>query len=321
MLIIRADEHGEPDVLRPVRAATPRPGADQVLVDLAWSGVLSLDTLIRRGAIPPTFSVDFPWTPGQGGAGVVTAVGAEVDERWLGERVLVDDPGSYAEQMVAGVDRLLPVPAEVDLDQAMALLHDGGTAIGLWETVVPEEAGPQVVAIMPAAGGAGSVLVQLASHRGDRVVAVVGGSAKADFVGELGADVVIDHRQPGWQEQLAATRPTVFFDGVGGAAAATVVETVGPGGTYLNYGNAGGDFVDPATIGNAARSGIRVIGGEILGQLSDGRRDRQQRILKLAADGAVRAQIGGRFELSDAASAHRALAERTILGKALLDCS
>ncbi|SDR89682.1 zinc-binding dehydrogenase [Microlunatus soli] len=321
MLIIRADAHGGPEVLQPVQVPDPKPAAGQVLVDLAWSGVLSLDALMRRGALPPGFTVDFPWTPGRGGAGVVTAVGSETDVEWLGRRVLVDAPGSYAEQMVATADRLVPVPDDVDLASAMALLHDGGTAIGLWETAIEEPAEPQVVVVTPAAGGAGNVLLQLAHQRGHTVVAIVGGPAKADFAAGLGADRVLDHTEVDWLDRLAAARPTMIFDGVGGHGAERLISTLRPGGSYLNYGNAAGDFAGDLAQ-NAAQEGIRVIGGEILSQLAaGGRRDRQLRILQLAADGDVTAWIGGSFALADAAAAHRALADRTIVGKALLDCS
>jgi NADPH2:quinone reductase len=319
MLIIRADEHGGPEVLHPVTTADPEPAAGQVLVDLVWSGVLSLDTLLRRGAVPPSFTVEFPWTPGQGGAGVVTAVGDQVDQHWLGRRVLVDDQGSYVERMATGVDRLIPVPDEVELDQAMALLHDGGTALGLLTTAIEESADPQVVAIMPAAGGAGSILVQLAQRRGDHVVAVVGGPQKADLARSLGAEVVLDHHDGRWLDQLAAVQPSVIFDGVGGADASALPATVRPGGSYLNYGNAGGDFAGDLS-GIAARAGIRAIGGEILGRLAAGRRERQLRILQRAADGEIRAHIGGRYPLAEAAEAHRALAGRAVAGKLLLDC-
>lgn len=320
MLIIRADAHGGPDVLQPVQVPDPKPAADQVLVDLAWSGVLSLDALMRRGALPPGFTVDFPWTPGRGGAGIVTEVGADVDQCWLGRRVLVDDQASYVEQLVAGVDRLVPMPDQVDLASAMALLHDGGTALGLWETVIGEGAGSQVVAITPAAGGAGNVLVQLARRRGDTVVAVVGGKVKADLVRELGADLVLDHSAQDWYDRLVEAGPTVIFDGVGGPGAERLLAAVRAGGSYLNYGNAGGDFA--GDLGqNAAQAGIRVIGRQILSRLADGRRDRQLRILELAAQGVITAQIGGRFALADAADAHQALADRSFAGKALLDCS
>ena len=317
MLIIRADEHGGPEVLRPVDRPVPRPSAGQLLVDLAWSGVLSLDALLRRGAVPPTFEVQFPWTPGQGGAGVVIEVGQGIDDRWIGTRVLVDQPGSYTEQMITTLDRVVPIPDEVDLDQAMALLHDGSTAVGLLEAAVGDSAEQQTVAITPAAGGAGSVLVQLAVRDGHRVIAIVGGAAKAEFVRSLGADAVVDHRQDGWLERLRSERPTVLFDGVGGAGAADLLNTVRPGGSYLNYGNAGGDFVSSE---HSSPDGVRVIGGEILSRLFDGRRERQERILKLAAAGEVRAHIGARFDLAAAADAHRALRERAVVGKALLDC-
>jgi NADPH2:quinone reductase len=151
------------------------------------------------------------------------------------------------------------------------------------------------------------------------VVSVVGGPQKADLARSLGAEVVLDHHDGRWLDQLAAVQPSVIFDGVGGADASALPATVRPGGSYLNYGNAGGDFAGDLS-GIAARAGIRAIGGEILGRLAVGRRERQLRILQRAADGEIRAHIGGRYPLAEAAEAHRALAGRAVAGKLLLDC-
>lgn len=315
MIIIEAEHHGDPDVLVPreVPNLTAAPG--EVLVDLAWSGVLSLDGLLRQGAAPAEFAVDFPWTPGQGGAGVVAAVGPGVDESWVGRRVVVDAPGSYAQQVVVDPDLLVPVPDGVPLDQAIGLLHDGGTALGLWQTVAAS--GPiGTVAITPAAGGAGTILVQLAVESGCRVIGLTGGDRKVEFVRSLGAEVVIDHARPDWPDLLRAEHPDVLLDGIGGAEAATRAAAIVPGGTYLNYGNAGGGFAEFPTP-----EGVHVIDGSILGRLyADGRRARQDEVLHRATSGRLRAHIGATFPLTEAAAAHRALADRAVLGKALLDC-
>lgn len=313
MKAIQVRRYGGPEALELLDVETPRPGPGQARIELAVSGVLWLDTTLRTGQGPPQFTTELPWTPGNGGAGVVREVGPGTDSSWLGRRVLVDAHGSYAEQMVAPLTRLVPIPDAVETAQAMALLHDGGTALGLWETLRPTP--DDLVLVQPAAGGAGSVLVQLAVHHEVPVIAAARGRQKLRWAAELGATEVIDYGQAGWDEWLVTEverRPTVVFDGVGGELGAAAFALTAEGGRRVNYGNSAGSVT--AADG---RTDVETVGMEILSRLGERRRERQEAILELAAAGAVRARVTT-FGLARAADAHRALASRTVVGKALL---
>lgn len=313
MKAIQVNSHGGPEVLELLEVPAPDPGHGQALIRIEVSGVLWLDTVLRRGEGPPQFATGLPWTPGQGGAGVVTAVAADVDESWVGRRVLVDSPGSYAEQMVAPASRLIEVPDGLELAQAMALLHDGGTALALWQTLAPTS--DDLVLVQPAAGGAGSVLVQLAVHHDIPVIAAARGRHKLRWASELGATEVIDYGQDGWADWLldeCGRRPTVVFDGVGGDLGAQAFALTAPGGRRVNYGNASGHATP-----DDGRADVSTTGMDILSRFGDRRRERQEQILQLAADGAVRSKVTT-FPLARAADAHRALADRTVVGKAIL---
>ncbi|MDN5726755.1 MAG: zinc-binding dehydrogenase, partial [Propionibacteriales bacterium] len=268
---------------------------------------------IRAGNAPPLFLPQLPYVPGLGGAGVVDQITEGVDPIWSGRRVLVDAAASYAEFMVTAIEKVIPIPDELDTDQAMALLHDGGTALGLWETAPPSPNAP--ILVLPAAGGAGSVLIQLARNCDAMVLAGAGRQQSRRLAEEFGADVVLDYRQPDWASTLTPDqRPTVTFDGVGGEVGFAALEATRDGGTFISYGTAGGTLTD--TVGHHER--VTVIDQSILTTLHERRRERQQGILELGATGQVRAHVGGVWPLARAADAHRAFADRTFVGKALL---
>ncbi|SDG48713.1 zinc-binding dehydrogenase [Pseudonocardia oroxyli] len=310
MRAIRVDEFGGPSVLRPVELPTPVPGPGEVLVGVEVAGVLFLDTLIRRGGAP-AFGITPPYVPGRGAAGGVLAVGPDVEPSWVGRRVLVDGPGTYAAEVAAPVPSLVPVPDGLDLADAMALLHDGGTALALVGAVGVRPG--ETVLVLPAAGGAGSVLVQLARRSGARVVGAARGR-KLGLVRSLGADLAVDYGEPGWADAVRRRvgQVDVVFDGVGGTLGAEAFGLVAEGGRYSGYGTAGGAPVTRST------PDVEVRGVAQLADFADGRRARQERVLAEAAAGRLHPVVGREFPLEKAADAHAALENREIAGKALL---
>lgn len=146
----------------------PVPGAGQVRVDVEASGVQFIETVFRRGVgVGPHEPPELPYTPGAEVAGVVGAVGPGVDARWLGRRVVAQlgTHGGYAERALAGVDLLHPIPDHVDADTAVAMITTGATAQGVLG--VARLSADDVVLVMSAAGGLGSLFVQ-AAHRAAR---------------------------------------------------------------------------------------------------------------------------------------------------------
>ncbi|MCE0765861.1 zinc-binding dehydrogenase [Pseudonocardia kujensis] len=319
MLVIRVDEFGGPEVLQPVEVPDPVPGPGEVVVEVEAAGVLTLDTLIRRGGAPgPRFATPLPYFPGRGAAGRIRAVGAGVDPGRLGQRVLADvEGGAYAEQLVAPVGALLPVPEGLEAAEAMVMLHDGGTALAVFGDVGVRPG--ELVLVLPAAGGVGSLLVQLARSTGARVLAAARGAEKLALARSLGADLAVDYGEAGWADAVRRRvgLVDVVVDGVGGALGRAAFGLVAEGGRYSNYGMAGGPptEVDPA---EAYSRGVSVRGLEQLAGSGGGRRARQERMLREAAAGRIRPVVGRRFPLAKAADAHTALQDREIVGKAVL---
>ncbi|WP_262391686.1 alcohol dehydrogenase catalytic domain-containing protein [Nocardiopsis sp. CNR-923] len=176
MRAVRVRDFGGPE--KPVAEEVPDPvaGPGEVVVDVAAADVLFIDTLIRKGWGQDFFPIPRPYTPGTGVGGTVSSVGEGVDPTWVGSRVIAetgraDDGGErnsptdgYAERAAVPEERLIRIPEGLDTVHALALLHDGATAMRLVR-VAPVEAGAWVL-VAAAAGGAGSLAVQLARDAG-----------------------------------------------------------------------------------------------------------------------------------------------------------
>lgn len=262
-----------------------------------------------------------PYVPGAGVAGEVISVGEEVDGEWIGARVVTDtaEGGGYVERALAAVDGLVRVPDGLGLPEAAALLHDGRTALGLFDNA---EIKPQEwVLVLGAGGGLGSLLVQLAHAAGARVVAAARGDRKLDLARELGADVVIDSSQAGWPEQVReatdAAGPAVVFDGVGGDIGEAAFQITAPGGRFSAHGAPSGGFAQ-IDLQEAERRGVTVRGIE-QAQFSPADAKRlAERALSEAAAGRITPVIGQTFALPQAADAHAAIEARDVIGKTLL---
>jgi NADPH2:quinone reductase len=212
----------------------------------------------------------------------------------------------------------MPVPPELALETAAALVHDGVTALRLDRLGAPEKG--EWVLVSAAGGGAGSLLVQLAVDAGTRVVAAASSAAKLALARDLGAEVTIDYTRPGWIERVREATDggaALVYDGAGGPLGAATLDAVADGGRFITYGTGDG-FATPDP-GLAARRRIRVLAPLLDGPL-DQRTMRELLSLALeqAAQGRLRPAIGATYPLEEAADAHRALAARTTVGKSLL---
>ncbi len=312
-------EFGPPEVLVPGEAPDPAAGAGQVVVAVEFANITFVETQVRAGRAPfPLPPGALPMIPGNGVGGVVAEVGDGVDASLAGRRVVssTGGRGGYAERAVADAGDLVEVPPGVELDQAVALLADGRTAIGLTRMarIAPDER----VLVLAAAGGVGSLLVQLSRAAGATVLAAAGGPGKLRLAGELGAEVTADYLSPDWSDAImaAAGGADVVFDGVGGPVGRAAFELLARGGRLLSYGLASGEFTqvsddEARARGVTVRRGVQVPPDEIV-KLTAAALDR-------AAAGQLQAIIGQRFPLEDAAAAHRAIESRATLGKTLLE--
>ena len=239
MKAVQFTQHGEADVLQLVEFPKPLPQAGEVLIKVAAAGVNYADVLQRKGTYP--YPVTLPFVTGYEVVGVVDAVGEGVTQLQPGQRVMAMIPnGGYAEYALAQAAQTIPLPDGLGDAEATALLVQGMTAVGLLRTGSYES-----VLVLAAAGGVGSVLVQLAKNQGKRVIAAVGSDAKKEQVLDLGADAAVSYADADWVQQVRdATNGegvSASFDAIGGAVGAGAVQTLGAGGTAVVYGSASGE--------------------------------------------------------------------------------
>ncbi|GAB3728406.1 zinc-binding dehydrogenase [Amycolatopsis oliviviridis] len=320
MRAITVSRFGDPSVLEQVELPTPEPGEGELRVAVTAAGVGWLDALIRRGDGPGVFEVEPPYVPGGAVAGTVDAVGAGVDEAWLGEVVVTSATGGYgggyADTVVALPGETFPVPAGLDPQHALALLNDGSTALALLEKT-PVAAGERIL-VAPGVGGLGSLLVQLARAAGATVVAAVRGHEKAAIARKLGAEPV-DYSVADWTgEVLARTgghRLDVVFDGVGGELGAASLALLKNGGRFSGYGMSSGA---ETVIGDADRARLSIVDmAQLVGFWPDNPR-RVREVLRQAAAGTLTPVIGRTYPLSEASAAHSDIEARRYTGKTLL---
>jgi NADPH2:quinone reductase len=311
-------EFGAPEVLTPGEAPDPVAGPGQVAIDVEYANITFIETQFRATGVGPFgASTKLPMIPGNGVGGVVAAVGADVTPELVGARVVTSTGGSggYAERVAVDVSAVFRVPNEVAMDTAVALLADGRTATMMTRAAAIRPG--ERVLVEAAAGGVGSLIVQLAKAAGARVVAAVGGPRKAAVATGLGADVAVDYTDDGWATRVrdAVGAVDVVFDGVGGAIARTAFELLDRGGRMVSFGLASGSW---AAVGEdeATAHGVTLVRPSATpAEL----RAYTRNALTEAAAGRLRPVIGQRFPLREAAAAHAAIQSRATVGKTLLE--
>ena len=312
MRVVWLTAFGGPEVLVAGDAPDPEPGPGQALVDVAFAGITFVETMFRATGAGP-FRAELPMVPGNGVGGTVGAVGDGVDPGLVGTRVVTSTGGSggYAERVAVDATALVPVPEGLALDVAVALLADGRTATMLVDAAGVR--GGERVLVEAAAGGVGTLIVQLARAAGARVIGAAGGERKLALATSLGADAAIDYTEPGWERTAGPV--DVVFDGVGGAIARAAFGLLGDGGRMVSYGLASGAWSDVSEEEATAR-GVRRIGLSRPDPAAS--RAFTARALAAAAEGRLRPVIGACFPLACAAEAHAAIEARATVGKTLL---
>ncbi|MBN6037645.1 zinc-binding dehydrogenase [Amycolatopsis sp. 195334CR] len=312
-------EYGPAANLRYETVPDPEPGPGQVRIAVRAAGVHFIETVMRTGvqtglAPPPP---ELPSIFGGEVAGTVESVGPEVDAAWLGARVVVSasEPGGYAELAVAEVSALHRVPAEVGFEAAVAMVVTGTTALQFLD--VAELTAEDTVLITSAAGGIGQLLVQYARGLGATVIGAAGGPEKVEVVRALGADLVLDYNEPGWEKAVDGRPVTVVLDGVGGAKAEAAYRLLADGGRLLTIGTSSQqDHVPDPEL--AAARGITTRNAllDLLGRLDEGPAY-EVRALAAVAEGKLVPAVHA-FPLAEAAAAHAALENRATSGKVVL---
>jgi NADPH:quinone reductase len=320
MKAIQVKQVGAPEAMEYVDLPVPQPKANEAVVKLAASGVNFIDVYFREGRYKTTL----PFTPGQEGAGVISAVGAEVKSLKVGDRVAwTMTLGSYAEYAVVAADRLVSIPQGVSDEEAAATMLQGMTAHYLVFDTHPLKRG-ETALIHAAAGGVGLLLVQMAHNIGARVIATVSTEEKAKLAREAGADDVILYTQTDFEAEtkrlMNGKGLDVIYDSVGKTTFEKGLNLLRPRGMMVLFGGSSG-AVPPFDLITLTQKGSLYVTRPSLGNYIATREElvsRSSAVFGMIAAGKLKLRIEHRYPLEQAPQAHRDLEGRKTTGKILL---
>ncbi|MFJ9408727.1 zinc-binding alcohol dehydrogenase family protein [Streptomyces sp. NPDC101393] len=304
-------EFGGPDVLRLEEVPEPAPRSGHALVDVTLAGVNYADLHVRGDSyLAP---VELPCTPGNEVVGTLDG----------GRRVVgLCRGGGYAERTLLHRRVTWDVPDDITDEQAVALALQGNSAWHLLFTALRITEGETVV-VPAAAGGLGSLAVQLAARAGAKVIGLAGSAPKRKLAQELGAHAVVDSTADDLAERIleAAGGPvSAALEMTGGATFTRTLAAVAPRGRLAVYGYAGGELATVPTRDLMERS--LTVSGFWLPQLYGDRTalpTSMRALFAAVADGSLTPQTGAAYALGEAAQAHHDLGARTGTGKLALD--
>lgn len=323
MKAIQFKQYGSPDVLRVINLARPVPKKKDVLIKVEAIGVNYADTARREGAY--VVDTPLPFIPGSEVAGEVVELGEEVEGIKVGMKVVTllgsHRATGYAEYTLADSRGLIPLPDGVDLKQAAALPLQGLTAYHILKTMGRIEKGETVV-VHAAAGGVGTLAVQLAKKFGANVIATASSDEKLAIAKRLGADVLINYTEAGWQNKVMEETKhgaDVILEMVGGSIFYDSLHCLAPFGRLVFYGMASGQPVkfNPGRLMEKNQSLMGFFLPQMMAKPSLYQQSLQE-LLTYMKNGELELLIGGTYPLEDAAHVHRLLQGRKTTGKLIL---
>jgi NADPH2:quinone reductase len=320
MKAVRIHKTGGPDQLVYEDVPTPEAGPGEVRVRVDAAGLNFVDIYKRRGLYP----LHVPGTLGEEGAGVVDALGEDVQDFQPGERVaFVMHTGSYAEFVVIPEDRLVLIPQDIDTNIAAAAMLQGLTAHFLSRSTFVLKEGHTAL-IHAAAGGVGILLVQMAKASGARVFGTVSTQEKAQWILDHGADEAIRYTEVDFEGEIERLTDgsgiNVVYDSVGRATFEKSLRCLAPRGMLVLYGQASGP-VEPFDPLLLSRNGSLFLTRPSLSHYITAQAEYQQRVRELfdmIGSGALKVHIDQEFPLEHTAEAHRYMEDRRTKGKVLL---
>ena len=312
MKAIQIEEFGGPEVMNLVDLPEPVPGEGESLVSISRTGVnfsdthITNDQYVARQQLPLIPGIEFVGVTGEG------------------RRVAAVVPnGAYAEKIATPDSSLVPIPDGIDDEQAAGIMIQGVTADGVLRISGNLKPGEKVV-VGAAAGGTGSLVVQLARSMGaGRIVGLASGEEKKRLVLELGADAVVDSRSPDLGAEVseaAGGQVDVVLEMAGGNSFDQLLGTLRPFGRMVVVGIASREQNQLRT-GKLLKNSLSVTGFWLMHLLArpDLARDSIDRVFGATARGDLKAVVGGTYGLSEARQVHQDIAGRKTVGKLLLD--
>lgn len=328
MQAIRIHQYGGPEVMQLEELPTPIPGPGQGLVRVYAASVNFLDVQKRRGELANqafyqqmgAAQAEFPATMGSQGVGVVEAVGPNVQQVKIGDRVSFGGSGTYATHFLGPAARLIPIPDAISFETAAAGLNQGFLAYTMTHHAATIQPGDWVL-IHAAAGGIGLLLCQMAKLRGAHVIGVVSSAVKAEAVNAVGADGVIISTQANIVQEArrisGGKGVKIVFDGVGKATFEASLDSLAPRGHLIIFGQSSG-YVPPFDIMVLQEKGsLSLTRFSAIYYIEEWAQYAQQLVAWLQ-QGKLSIKIDRTYPLAEAAKAHAAFEQRQVIGRVLL---
>lgn len=315
MKAIRVHQFGGAENLLLEEIEKPVPNANQVLIKTEVAGLNFTDISRRRGEFAAKTSL--PYVPGLEVAGTIEDAGKDVAGLKSGDRVLAHiNLNGYAEYAVATPDQITHVPDALRFGEATALLVQGMTAIGLLQD---GKAG-ETILIHAAAGGVGSILVQLAKYKGLKVIGTASSAAKLERIRELGADAAIDYTKADWTAKVLEATGEKGVDRliemIGGEIVAENLKVLGIGGTMIVYGTVTEQDYKISVLDLIDKNHI-VRGYWLSLETQKAREQFANELFEHVSAERLKISVT-EFPFEQAAEAHRAIEERRTTGKVVL---
>jgi NADPH:quinone reductase len=317
---IRIRQTGGPEVLQWEEVEVGEPGPGQVKLRQEAAGLNFIDVYHRTGLYPQ----QLPFTPGVEGAGVVEAVGPDVDHLKPGDRIAYAGPiGGYAEERLIDAGRLVKLPESISFEQAAGMMLQGMTAHMLLRSVHRVHA-RETILIHAAAGGVGLIVCQWAKALGATVIGTVGSDEKAELARAHGCDHPIVYTREDSVVKVGritnGEKLPVVYDSVGRDTFMKSLDCLRPRGLMVSFGNASGP-VNPFPPAILAQKGSLFLTRPTLYDYIATREELERaasELFEMVTSGKVKVEIAQRFPLSQAAEAHRALEGRKTKGSTIL---
>jgi NADPH2:quinone reductase len=327
MRAIRIHTYGGPEVMQWEELPTPVPGPAQALVRVEAASINFLDVQKRRGELASqafyrrksASEPDLPAILGSQGVGIVEALGPEVHNIHVGDRVVFAGD-SYATHALAPAAWLIRVPDGLSVEQAAAGMNQGFLAYAFTHFAYPVKPGDWCL-IQAAAGGIGLLLCQMAKIREGRVIGVTSTPNKAQFVKAAGADEVIISSQSDIAKEARRISEgrgvNVVYDGVGKDTFEASLNSLAPGGYLVVYGQSSG-YVPPFDLMTLQEKGslflTRTNGSPYIREYPR----YVEQFVGWVKQGKLSVRIDRTYPLADAAQAHATFEKRQVIGRMLL---
>ncbi|MGQ0540411.1 MAG: quinone oxidoreductase family protein [Blastocatellia bacterium] len=315
MKSIRIHEFGGSEKLSVDEIEKPVTGEGEVLIKTAAAGINFADIMLRQNKY--LFSPQLPFTLGFEVAGTIEQIGQGVTNVKEDQRVLATiRGGGYAEYAVANAATLVPIPEGIGFGEATALLVQGLTALAL---VVELKAG-QTILVHAAAGGVGSLLVQIAKLRGAKVIGTASSNEKLEKIAALGADYTVNYTEADWTDQILKITENkgcdVIIEMIGGEVGRQNQKVLAIGGTMHVYGAVTGEDFQISALSLLGR--MQTVKGYNLNLESrENIASFTGELIKLVGEKKLKIEVT-EFPLENAAEAHRAIEGRRTTGKVVL---